>query len=74
MMIRENNVRPNNDSEKCRSVLWSFGNLTIRVRDDSVILHLVMFFFSVRQRFGEMTFWENDVAPRCCYHILFPLE
>ena len=58
--IRENNVRLNNDSEKCRSAIWSFGNSTIRLCDDSVKLRSV-FFFPARKQFSNMTFRETSI-------------
>ena len=64
--IPEKDVRLNNDSEKCRSALWSFPNSTNRSTD------FQQFFFgkttiltkciSAKRRFDEMTFRENDVA------------
>ena len=58
-MIWENDVRLNNDSEKCRSTLWSFANSTIRLCDDSV-KWLSAIFFSAKQRFGKIAFRQND--------------
>ena len=64
--IRGNDVRLNNDSEKCRSALWNFANSTIlsnafrsfffgktKIRKNCI---------SAKRRFDEM-FRENDVAP-----------
>ena len=69
--IRENKVRLNKDSEKCRSALWSLGNLTIRLCDHSVELRLVAFFFrwdndSVKWRFGITKIRSNYVR-WCCF-------
>ena len=58
MIFRQNDVLLNDDSEKCRSALRSFGNSTIRLCEHSVQLSSVMF-FSARQRFGGMTFRQN---------------
>ena len=71
--IRKNDVRLNNDSQKCRSALWSFANSTIRPCNDSVKWLSTIFCFgkiTIRQNlisekrgFDEMTFRENDLAP-----------
>ena len=69
MIFRENDVRVNDDSWNWRSVIRRFGKTSfswtsIRLCNNSVKLRSVMFFFSARQRFGKMTFRENDVAPK----------
>ena len=74
MMFRENDVRLNNDSEKCRSALWSFANSTIRPYDDSVKWLSAIFFFAkttirhncilAKRRVDEKTSLENYVAPK----------
>ena len=69
--IRENDVRLNNDSKKCRSELWSFADSTIRlvtIRSND----FGHFFFgtttirpnciSAKRRLDGMTFRENDLA------------
>ena len=71
--IRKNDVWLNNDSDKCRSVLWSVTNSTIRPCDNSIKWLLANFFsgkttirqncISEKRRFDEMTFRENDVPP-----------
>ena len=57
MTTRENDVRLNDDSKKCRSALWSFAISTIRSND------FRKFFVSEKQRFGKIAFRQNDVAP-----------
>ena len=69
--IPENNVRLNNDSEKYHSALWSSGNSTIRLADDSVKLRSVIFFFLrdnnlVKWRFGKIAIRWNDVSGKWC--------
>ena len=71
MTIRDNDIRLNDDSEKFRSILWSFANCTIRPCDDSDKWLSAIFdvktvrqnCISAKRRFDEMTVRENDMAP-----------
>ena len=59
--IRENNVRLNNDLEKCRSALWSCDNSTIRSN------YVWWYFFSATQPFGKITFRQNNDSLKWCF-------
>ena len=67
-IIRENDVWLNNDSEKCRSALWSFANSTIWPCDDSVKWLSAIFFRqnndSAKLHFRKTTIRWNDVSGR----------
>ena len=61
--IRKNDVRLNNDSEKCHSALWSFANSTIRSCDDSVIRRFGQMTFG-NFFFGKTTIWQDCISAR----------
>ena len=67
--IRKNDVQLNNDPEKYRSELWSFGNSTIWPCDDSIKWLSAIFFRqndSAKLHYGKTTIRWNDVSGKWC--------